>query len=161
MELAANIRVFSELNGRAIVSAEANTGKPSRGELEAMARRRFQNPVPKREGNWWYVLYWSDTFSDGKSTRKRQRHKLAPGDIPEREAKKMAAEFLRPMNQGLIPIGSATKFEEYVEAIYKLTLLPLLAKSTRDRYEGVIKNYLRVPAGLRLAASSLEPWPRE
>ena len=128
--------------GRGIVAAEANFGKPSRGELEAMARRRFQNPVPKREGNWWYVLYWVDTFSDGKSARKRKRHKLAPGDIPEREAKKMAAEFLRPMNQGLVPIGSATKFEEYVDTVYRSTLLPLLAKSTRDRYEGVIKNYL-------------------
>jgi integrase len=128
--------------GRDIVAAEANFGEPSRGELEAMARRRFQNPVPKREGKWWYLLYWVDTFSDGKTTRKRKRHKLAPGDIPEREAKKMAAELLRPMNQGLVPIGSATKFEEYVEKIYKSTLLPLLAKSTRDRYEGVVKNYL-------------------
>jgi integrase len=127
---------------RGIVAAEANFGKPSRGELETMARRRFQSPVPKREGNWWYVLYWVDTFSDGNSTRKRTRHKLAPGDIPEREAKKMAAEFLRPMNQGLVPIGSATKFEEYVENVYQSTKLPLLAKSTRERYEGVVKNYL-------------------
>jgi integrase len=133
--------------GRGMVAAEANFGKPSRGELEAMARRRFQNPVPKREGNWWYVLYWVDTFSDGKSTRKRKRHKLAPGDIPEREAKKMAAEFLRPMNQGLVPIGSATKFEEYVETVYKSTLLPLMARSTRDRSQGVIKNYLNPAFG--------------
>ena len=133
------------VGNRDIVAPEANSGKPSRGEFEAMARRRFQNPVPKRDGNWWYVLYWADTFSDGKSTRKRRRHKLAPGDIPEREAKKMAAEFLRPMNQGLVPIGSATKFEEYVETVYRSTKLPLLAKSTRDRYEGVIKNYL-IPA---------------
>jgi integrase len=133
---------MSRGEGRGIVLAEANFGKPSRGELEAMARRRFQDPVPKREGNWWYLLYWVDTFSDGTSTRKRKRHKLAPEDIPEREAKKMAAEFLRPMNQGLVPIGSATKFEEYVETVYKSTLLPLLANSTRNRYEGVIKNYL-------------------
>jgi len=132
----------TDVEGRGIVAAEANFGKPSRGELEAMARRRFQNPVPKREGKWWYLLYWLDTFSDGKITRKRKRHKLALRDIPEREAKKMAAEFLRPMNQGLVPIGAATKFEEYVETVYKSTLLPLLAKSTRDRYEGVIKNYL-------------------
>jgi hypothetical protein len=94
---------MSRGEGRGIVSAEANFGKPSRGELEAMARRRFQDPAPKREGNWWCLLYWVDTFSDGTSTRKRKRHKLAPGDIPEREAKKMAAEFLRPMNQGLVP----------------------------------------------------------
>ncbi len=112
-----------------------------------MARRRFQDPVPRREGNWWYLLYWQDLFANGTSTRKRKRHKLAPAEIPEREAKKMAAEFLRPMNQGLAPIGSATTFEDYVDTIYKSTLLPLMAKSTRDRYDGVIKNYLKPAFG--------------
>jgi integrase len=114
-----------------------------------MARRRFQDPVPKRSGRWWYLLFWQDVFANGKNTRKRKRHKLAPADLPEREAKKMAAEFLRPMNQGLAPVGSATKFEEYVETIYKTTLLPLMAKSTRDRYQGVIKNYLQPAFGSR------------
>ena len=70
-----------------------------------------------------------DTFSDGKITRKRNRHKLAPGDIPEREAKKMPSELFRPMNQGLVPVGSATKFEEYVETVYKSTLLDPDAES--------------------------------
>jgi len=112
-----------------------------------MARRRFQDPVPKRSGRWWYLLFWQDVFTNGKNIRRRKRHKLAPADLPEREVKKMAAEFLRPMNQGLAPIGSATKFEEYVEAIYKTTLLPLMAKSTRDRYQGVIKNYLQPAFG--------------
>jgi small subunit ribosomal protein S28e len=60
----------------------------------------------------------------------------------EREARKMAAEFLRPMNQGLAPIGSATRFEDYVEMVYRTTSMPLMAKSTRDRYDGIIKNYL-------------------
>ena len=53
---------MSRGEGRGIVLAEANFGKPSRGELEAMARRRFQDPVPKREGNWWYLLYWVTRF---------------------------------------------------------------------------------------------------
>src|SRR5215475_5724366 len=119
--------------GRRTIAVEANTGKPPRGDFESMARRRFQDPAPRREGNWWYLLYWQDTFSDGKATRKRKRHKLAPANIPEREARKMAAEYLRPTNQGLTPIGSATKFEDYVETVYKSTLLPLMARSTRDR----------------------------
>jgi hypothetical protein len=79
-------------SGHGIVAAEADFGKPSRGDLEAMPRRRFQNPAPKKKGNWWYVLYWADEFSNGKSPRKRRRLKLTPGDIPEREATKMAAE---------------------------------------------------------------------
>lgn len=125
-----------------IVAPEANSGKPSRGDIEAMARRRFQNPIPKRKGKWWYLLYREDTFSGGRSSRKRKRHKLAPASVPEREVKKMAAEFLRQINQGLVPIGSATKFEEYLETVYQSTLLPVLAKSTRDRYQSVLKNYL-------------------
>lgn len=133
---------IADLKSRDIVSAEANAGKPSKGDFDSMARRRFQDPIPKREGNWWYLLYWQDTFSDGRAVRKRKRHKLAPASIPEREARRMAVEFLRSINQGLAPIGSATRFEDYVETIYKSTLLPIMATSTRDRYQGVIKNYL-------------------
>jgi integrase len=132
---------------RGIVSPEANTGRPSKGGFEKMARRRFQAPKPKREGNWWYLLYWQDVFVDGHSRRIRKRQKLAPADLPEREVKKIAAEFLRPMNQGLAPIGSATNFEDYVENVYKLTLLPLMARSTQDRYGSVIKNYLQPAFG--------------
>jgi integrase len=129
-----------------MLEGEANTA-PSRKDYESMARRRFQAPEPERSGHWWYLRYWEDVFADGESSRKRKRHKLAPATLPEREAKKMAAEFLRPMNQGLAPIGSATKFEDYTETIYKTTLLPLMAKSTRERYAGVIKNYLQPAFG--------------
>jgi integrase len=92
-----------------------------------------------------YPEYFDGVIAGRTRSRERKRHKLAPGTVPEREVKKMAAEFLRPMNQGLAPIGSATKFEEYVETVYQSTLLPVMAKSTRDRYQGVIRNYL-VPA---------------
>jgi integrase len=132
-----------------ILSPEATTpARPStKGDFDAMARRRFQNAKPRRSGCWWYLLYWQDVFSDGERTRQRKRVKLAPAELPEREARKMAAEFLRPMNQGLAPIGSATKFEEYVETIYNTTILPLMAKSTSDRYQGVIRNYLQPAFG--------------
>ncbi len=67
--------------------------------------------------------------------------------MPEREVRKIAAEALRPMNQGLETIGSATTFSAYVEGTYKPLILPLLAKPTRDRYTGVIKNYLEPAFG--------------
>lgn len=107
-----------------------------------MARRRFQQPTPKRRGKWWTLLYWQDEFQHGRRTRKRQRVKIAPITLPEREAKKIAAEYLRPLNQGLETIGSATKFEDYVEGVYKPTVMPLLASSTQERYNSVIKIYL-------------------
>jgi len=120
------------------IPAEANTAL---GE-DAMAKRRFQSPEPERCGRWWYIRYWDDVFENGKLIRKRKRHKLAPADTGEREVKKMAAEFLRPKNQGLAPLGSAMLFSDYVENTYSSTLLPLMAKSTRGRYEGIIRNYL-------------------
>jgi hypothetical protein len=49
-----------------------------------MARRRFQDPKPKREGNYWYLRVWQDAFVGGVSTRKRQRIKIAPASTPER-----------------------------------------------------------------------------
>jgi integrase len=110
-----------------------------------MARRRFQDPKPQRLGKWWYLLTWQDEFKEGRRIRKRKRIKLALATMPEREVRKIAAEMLRPLNQGLISIGSGTKFEDFVESVYKPTVLPALAKTTQDRYVSVLKNYL-VPA---------------
>ena len=110
-----------------------------------MARRRFQQPTPKRRGKWWTLLYWQDEFQNGRRIRKRTRVKIAPVTLPEREARKIAAEYLRPLNQGLETIGSATKFEDYVKAVYEPTVMPLFTSSTQERYSSVIKIYL-VPA---------------
>jgi integrase len=107
-----------------------------------MARRRFQDPKPARLGKWWYLLCWQDEFIGGRRIRKRKRIKLALASMPEREARKIAAEVLRPMNQGLVSVGSGTKFEEFVESVYKPTVLPLMSKTTQDRYVSVLKNYL-------------------
>lgn len=49
--------------------------------------------------------------------------RIAPASVPEREARKIAAEYLRPQNQGLELIGSATNFSEYVENTYKPLLI--------------------------------------
>jgi integrase len=132
---------------RGIVAAEANPASQLSEDTEKMARRRFQNPKPKRLGRWWYLLLWQDEFLAGKRIRKRKRVRLVPDTVPDREVKKIAAEFLRPLNQGLAPIGAAVGFEEYVESVYKSTLLPLMAKSTQSRYVSVIKNYLKPAFG--------------
>jgi integrase len=62
-----------------------------------------------------------------------------------REVQKVAAEYLRPLNQGFESIGSATNFNHYVETTYIPVVMPSMAKSTQDRYKGVIRNYL-IPA---------------
>jgi hypothetical protein len=121
------------------VVIEANSLGKLREDFEAMAKRRHQNPKPKRSGNFWYLLTWEDA-SDG--TRKRKREKLAPASMPVREVQKIADEILRPMNQALISVGSAVNFVEYVRSTYIPTELPLLAATTRSSYQGVIAKYL-------------------
>jgi len=112
-----------------------------------MARRRFQDPKPKREGNYWYLRVWQDVFVGGARTRRRQRIKIAPASTLEREAKKIAAEMLRPVNQGLVTVGSAVNFTEYVDATYIPTVLPLLAKTTQESYRVRIRKYLKPTFG--------------
>jgi integrase len=65
----------------------------------------------------------------------------------EREVQKIAAEHLRPMNQGLVTVGSATNFTTFVDNIYMPVVLSTMARSTRGRYEGIIKNYLKAQFG--------------
>ena len=60
------------------------------------------------------------------------------------------------MNQGLESLGSATNFVHYLENTYKPIVLPLMASTTRERYEGVIRNYLE-PAFGSLCLRDLTP----
>jgi len=127
---------------RAIVLGEANTGTPLKGDFERMARRRFQDPKPFRRGEWWCLQYWRDDLTEGKHRRRKAWAKLAAASMPEREVRKVAAELLRPLNQGLESIGSATNFTSYVNETYIPVVMPLMAKSTQDRSRGIIANYL-------------------
>ena len=112
-----------------------------------MARRRFQNPKPKLEGNWWVLYYWQDDFKNGERGRRRKREKLAPATMREREVLKIASEFLRPINQGFVNVGSATLFTDFVDGTYIPVVMPQMAKSTQDRYSGVVDNYLKPQFG--------------
>src|SRR5580700_9892783 len=127
---------------RATVPGEA-TPPASHGDYDAMARRRFQNPSPERIGKFWYVRIRQDHFENGRTCRKLVRLKIAPASMLEREVKKIAAELIRPTNQGLITIGSAVNFSEYVQSEYIPTVLPLLATSTQESYEIRIAKYLQ------------------
>jgi integrase len=122
---------------------KASFDRPSpRGELEAMAKRRYQDPDPEKVGNWWEIRVYRDEYVNGRRVRKRIRIRLAPASTPVREVQKIKAEYLRPLNQGLISAGSATPFETFVNTVYNTTSLPLLASSTQARYKGIIDLYL-------------------
>ncbi len=112
-----------------------------------MARRRYQKPSPRREGQQWVLYFWGDEFADGERRRKKKRHVLGPGSMGEREAQKIRDEFLRPINQGLVSIGSATKFGDYFETVYKPIVLPTMAESTRKRSMSIYEIYLKPAFG--------------
>ena len=105
----------------AIIRNQANIGAPfSPPEMERMAKRRFQDPKPRRRGAWWTMRVWRDEFVDGKHIRKQQRVRLAAATVPEREVRKMATEYLRPLNQGKKrnkPYLTPQQFDTLVELI--------------------------------------------
>jgi integrase len=135
-------------NGCGTVLAETHSGVPSTGDFEKMARRRFQDPKPTRRGKWWTLLYWEDQIKDGRRIRKRKREKLGPASMPEREVRKIAVERLRGLNQGLLSLGSASTFEDYIKGVYVPVVMPVFATSTRSRYQSVIDNHLMPKFGL-------------
>src|SRR5215831_5289942 len=89
-------RKASTTQSRVIVESEANRSASSKGNFDAMARRRFQDPKPRKEGHFWVLYYGRDEFENGQRRRRKKREKLAPADLKEREVRKIAAEFLRP-----------------------------------------------------------------
>lgn len=121
-----------------------------------MAKRRHQNPKPKREGNFWYIRIWEDSFAGGAPARRRKRIKLAPASMNQREVLKIADEILRPVNQGLITVGSAVNFGEYVQREYNPGTLPLLASTTQACYQGAIRKHLE-PSFCGLTLRELTP----
>lgn len=137
---------------RSIIRSEATRPVSHRG-LEAMARRRFQDPKPFKEGKFWWLLIWD---SSEPGSRKRQRIKLAKADMAVREVQKIVDEKLRPMNQGLALTGSAMNFSDFMDDIYIPRYLPKevlpgrpaeLSSSTRLSYRGMISKYLRPDLG--------------
>src|SRR5580658_11140700 len=96
----------TEPHGRGILLTDANFGRPSKGDQESMARRRYQKPTPRKEGQQWVMYYWDDDFVEGERRRKKKRQVLGPASMGEREAEKIRDEVLRPLNQGLVKIGS-------------------------------------------------------
>lgn len=107
-----------------------------------MARRRYQEPAPFREGRWWWIKMRQDEFVDGKLERKQKRVKVCLADKGVREAQRIARELLWPMNQGLETPLAALSFIDYIEATYRPLELIDKASTTRIAYEATLRKYL-------------------
>jgi integrase len=124
------------------VLGERSPALPSRGEFEAMARRRHQQPTPYIHGVNWVIDYRIDVFENGKIRRVQKRQALAPAEKKQREVLKLRDEFMAPLNHGSVSASSAVTFRDYVEQVYKRNKLPGLEAGSQDRYENVLRNYL-------------------
>jgi integrase len=139
---AARCRKSQELDKAAKI-VTANTCAPVE-ELERMQRRRFQRPKPFIEGNFWYLRVWQNTPG---TSRKRERIKLAEASKPEREVMKIAEKYLRPINQGLVSIGSGVNFNHFIEDTYTENYLVFRASTTQKVYRGMLRKYIRPALG--------------
>ena len=122
-----------------------------------MARRRFQDPTPRKEGNWWYLRVWEDFLENGVRTRKLKRIKLALGTMGERQVRKIAQEIIAPKNRSIITTGSAVNFSEYVSNTYMKTAFTKLASSVQDSYKAMIEKHLK-PAFSKVSLGEITPY---
>jgi integrase len=117
------------------------------GWQQAMARRRYQQGSIRKRGQRrpvWELLWWEDVVGpDGRIVRRRKSVILGPaGQLTLRQARKLAEEHLRPLNQGKILPQSTITFGEFVERYYVPHALPALKSSTRQRYRQTFKHHL-------------------
>jgi integrase len=129
---------------RDTVTSEANAASALflREEREKMARRRYQEPVPRQHGKHWTIVVTEDCFQDGQPKRRQKRIRLAPLKTKWRTVLRLRDEKVKPLNDGLLAFGSATNFTTFVQQTYIPIEMPLLAKSTQQRYRGVLDKYL-------------------
>ena len=85
---------------------------------------------------------------EGKIGRKRESSILGyVADLTRKQAQKLAAEQLLPLNQGkLTPMATVT-FGEFIERFFVPNALPTLKQSTRKRYRSTINFHLKPAFG--------------
>lgn len=121
-----------------------------------MARRRYQKPTPKRRGKQWTILVREDVVEDGQRNRVLRRVPLGPSALTKAEAERLRDDYLSSINQAHVGIGGAILFRDFTR-IYESDVIPTLASTTRERSEGVLKNYLNPAFGdLMLRELTLE-----
>jgi integrase len=110
--------------------------------IEACFIPPFRASRYRRQGSQWTIRVWQDVSEGAVIRRSYKRIRLAPATMKEREAQKVAAEYMQPLNQGVGGVLSATNFKTFIQQTYVPQEMPLLAKSTQDRYQGVIDKYV-------------------
>jgi integrase len=112
-----------------------------------MARRRYQKGSIRKRGKRnpvWELQWWADYINpDGTLGRSRESTILGyVSELTRRQAQKLAAEHLRPLNLGKVTPLSNLTFREFVERHFVPNVFPTLKLSTRQRYRRTLDVHL-------------------
>jgi len=115
-----------------------------------MARRRYQGGTLRKRGtrNPYWELQWREDYikPDGSIGRRLVPWKIgAVADLTCRQARKLADEKLRSLNQGQWAPTSTITLEEFVERYFVPNFFPTLKLSTQTRYRRTLQIHL-IPA---------------
>jgi len=115
-----------------------------------MARRRYQGGTLRKRGQRspYWELQWREDFikPDGTIGRRLVAWKIgAVADLTRRQARKLADEKLRSLNQGEFAPQSTISIADFVGRLFIPNFFPTLKLSTQKRYRRTLQNHL-IPA---------------
>ena len=129
-------------------TTEKQGGPVQKGDWQKdMARRRYQKGSIRKRGKRnqvWELQWWEDYIKeDGSIARRRQSATLGPvSEMTLREARKLADERLRPVNQGRMLPQSTMELRVFVERYFDPLFFPTLKRSTQKRYRQTLNSHL-------------------
>lgn len=147
-----NVSNRSTISFAILLATEKQGESPQLRGWQDMARRRYQTGSIRKRGKRkpiWELQWWADHLTaDGRIGRKRESMILGyVSDLSKKQAQKLAAEHLQPLNQGrLTPLATIT-FDEFITRSFVPLALPNLKQSTRKRYMGTLSYHLQPAFG--------------
>jgi integrase len=132
-----------------ILSITEKQGGPALkgGWQKDMARRRYQKGNLRKRGKRspvWELQWWEDYIREnGSIGRRRQSAVLGlVSGLTQRQARKLAEDRLRPINQELLLPQSTQGFGDFVERYFVPLFFPTLKPSTQKRYRQTLTTHL-------------------
>ena len=119
-----------------------------------MARRRYQKGSIRKRGRRdpvWELLWREDSLEQDGRLKRRLCCKILGlvRELTLRQARKLAEEYLRPLNQGVLQPRHAITFQQFVETVFVPNAIPTLKLSTQKRYGRTLNNHLLPAFGER------------
>src|SRR6185437_13534267 len=131
-----------------LANAEKLGGPDQQGGWQKqMARRRYQGGTLRKRGqrNPHWELQWREDYikSDGRIGRRLISEKIgAVRELTRRQARKLADEKLRSLNQGGFTPVSTISIKEFAERYFIPNFFPTLKPLTQKRYGRTLTNHI-------------------